>query len=99
MFPPAVLPPAVLDSPASPMPAPPSAFGILLRSTSVMSVQLATATSPPREASAKEYLTKRIGIPQPCTANGPGGTPFFASKGRERKGAGVVWTRFRDSGQ
>jgi hypothetical protein len=41
---------------------PPAAAGIFVRSTSVMSVQPAKATSPPREASAKEYLTDRMGI-------------------------------------
>jgi hypothetical protein len=51
--------PALLPSPASPVDA--SEAGILLRSTSVMSVQLANATSAPMEASAKVNLTERIG--------------------------------------
>src|SRR4051812_16971726 len=62
-----------------------SMLGILLRSTSVMSVQLAEATSRAREASARECLTERIGY---LCAREPRGPHFSQVNGANARGAG-----------
>jgi hypothetical protein len=83
--------PALPAEPAEPLvpPQPPltdaSSPGILLRSGSVMSVQLEAAIIPPTEASANVYLRERMKKP-PYRAAQRRAPSFFARFVHERKG-------------